>query len=100
MPKSFISLKINEKRKKKSQHGTLTVRTFTHSLIKNRESNNKITHIFFNSFIFEVDKTSLWHCRLGHPSPQRLALLQSFVPDVITCNINKSFDCYVYPLAK
>ena len=76
------------------------MRTFTHSLIKNRESNNKITHIFFNSFIFEVDKTSLWHCRLGHPSPQRLALLQSFVPDVITCNINKSFDCYVFPLAK
>ena len=37
---------------------------------------------------------------LGHPSPQRLALSQSLVPDVITCNINKSFDCYVCPLAK
>ena len=48
----------------------------------------------------EVDKTSLWHCSLGHPSPQRLVLLQSLVPNVITCNINKSFDCIVCPLAK
>ena len=54
----------------------------------------------FNSCISKVDKTSLWHCRLGHPSPQRLVLLQSLVPNVITCNINKIFDCSVCPLAK
>ena len=37
---------------------------------------------------------------LGHPSPQKLALLQSLVPDVISCNNNKNFDCFVCPLAK
>ena len=42
----------------------------------------------------------MWHCRLGHPSLQRLVLLQSLVPNVITCNINKSFDCTICPLAK
>ena len=38
--------------------------------------------------------------RLGHPSLQRLVLLQSLVPNVITCNINKTFDYSVCPLAK
>ena len=53
-----------------------------------------------NSCTSDVDKTSLWHCRLGHPSPQRLVLSQSLVPNVITCNINKTFDCSICPLAK
>ena len=60
---------------------------------------SRFSSFCFNSCISEVDKTSLWHCRLGHPSPQRLVLLQSLVPNVITCNINKSFYCSVCPLA-
>ena len=46
-----------------------------------------------------VDTTSLWHCRLGHPSAKRLDLLQSVVPTIISCN-NKTFDCSISPLAK
>ena len=61
---------------------------------------SRFSSFYFNSCISEVDKTSLWHCRLGHLSPQRLALLQSLVPNVISCNINKGFDCSVCPLAK
>ena len=61
---------------------------------------SKFSSFCLNSCISAVDKTSLWHCRLGHPSPQRLALLQSLVPDIITCNNNKSFYCFVCPLAK
>ena len=61
---------------------------------------SRFSSFYFNSFTSDVDKTSLWHCRLGHCSPQRLVLLQSLVPNVITCNINKTFDCSVYPLAK
>ena len=61
---------------------------------------SRFSSFCFNSCISKVDKTSLWHCRLGHPSPQRLVLLQSLVPNVITCNINKSFGCSVCPFAK
>ena len=61
---------------------------------------SRFSSFYFNSCISEVDKTSLWHCRLGHLSPQRLALLQSLVPNVISCNINKGFDCSVCPLTK
>ena len=61
---------------------------------------SKISSFCFNSCTSDVDNTSLWHCRLGHPSPQRLVLLHSLVPDVINCNINKTFDCSVCPLAK
>ena len=46
-----------------------------------------------------VDTSSLWHCRLGHPSAKRLELLQSVVPTIISCN-NKTFGCSIYPLAK
>ena len=61
---------------------------------------SRFSSFCFNSCTSDVDKTSLWHYRLGHPSPQRLVLLQSLVPNVITCNINKTFDCSVCPLAK
>ena len=61
---------------------------------------SRFSSFCFNSCTSDVDKTSLWHCRLGHSSPQRLVLLQSLVPTVITCNINKTFDCSVCPLAK
>ena len=61
---------------------------------------SKFSSFYRNSCISAVDKTSLWHCRLGHSFPQRLALLQSLVPDVITCNNNNNFDCSVFPLAK
>ncbi|XP_075663477.1 uncharacterized protein LOC142633086 [Castanea sativa] len=61
---------------------------------------SRFSSFCFNSCTSAVDKTSLWHSRLGHPSPQRLVLLQSLVPKVITCNINKTFDCSVCPLAK
>ena len=61
---------------------------------------SRFSFFYFNSCTSDVDNTSLWHCRLGHPSLQRLVLLQSFVPNVISCNINKTFDCSIYPLAK
>ena len=47
-----------------------------------------------------IDSTSLWHSKLGYPSFQRLANLQSLVPDVINCGNNKSFDCPICPIAK
>ena len=49
---------------------------------------------------FVIDSTSLWHSRLGHPSFQRLAILQNLVPDVINCSNNKSFDCPICPISK
>ena len=61
---------------------------------------SRFSSFYFNSCTSNVDKTSLWHCRLGHPSPQRLVLLQSLVQNVITCNINKAFNCSVCSLAK
>ena len=61
---------------------------------------SKISSFCFNSCTSNIDNTSLWHCRLGHPSPQRLVLLHSLVLDVINCNINKTFDCSICPLAK
>ena len=47
-----------------------------------------------------IDSTSLWHNRLGHPSFQRLAILQFLVLKVINCSSNKSFDCPICPIAK
>ena len=47
-----------------------------------------------------IDSTSLWRSRLGHPSFQRLAILQSLVLDVINCSSNKSFDCLICPISK
>ena len=47
-----------------------------------------------------MNDNSLWHSRLGHPSFQRLVLLQSVVPEINTCNNNKSFDCTICPFAK
>ena len=61
---------------------------------------SRFSSFYFNSCTSNVDKTSLWHCRLGYPSPQRLVLLQSLVQNVITCNINKAFNCFVCSLAK
>ena len=42
----------------------------------------------------------LWHYRLGHPSSQRLTLLNNIVPDIKSCNNTKPFDCHICPLAK
>jgi hypothetical protein len=43
--------------------------------------------------------TKLWHCRLGHPSHDRMQLLHKLVPDIHS--INKDFNfCDVCPLAK
>ena len=42
----------------------------------------------------------LWHYRLGHPSSQRLTLLNNIVPDIKACNNTKPFDCHICPLAK
>ena len=47
-----------------------------------------------------LNNTSLWHSRLGHPSIQRMSLLQSIVPGIVPCNNNKTFDCIVSPLGK
>lgn len=47
-----------------------------------------------------MDNTSLWHRRLGHPCFQRLVLLQSVIPEINTCNNNKSYDCFICPVAK
>ena len=42
----------------------------------------------------------LWHCKLGHPSSQRLTLMKSIVPNYNSCNDNKAFECNMCPLAK
>ena len=52
------------------------------------------------NFASVIDSTSLWHSRLGHPSFQRLAILQTLVLDVINCNNSKSFDGPICPIAK
>ena len=52
------------------------------------------------NFASVIYSTSLWHSRLGHPSFQRLAILQTLVLDVINCNNSKSFDCPIFPIAK
>ena len=49
---------------------------------------------------FVIDSTSLWHSRLGHPSIQRMSLLQTIVHGIVSCNNNKTFDCTVCPFAK
>ena len=41
------------------------------------EKLSRFSSFCFNSCTSDVGKTSLWHCRLGHPSPQILVLLQS-----------------------
>ena len=64
---------------------------FSFSFVNSVNSNN-LTSV--------IDSTSLWHSRLGHPSFQRLAILQSLIPDVINCSSNKSFDCVICPIAK
>ena len=89
----------------KTQEGIYTLQSNSSALLPASVSDflaklSRFSSFYFNSCISEVDKTSLWHCRLDHPSPQRLVLLQSLVPNVITCNINKSFGCSVCPLAK
>ncbi|XP_075665797.1 uncharacterized protein LOC142635544 [Castanea sativa] len=53
-----------------------------------------------NNDITSNNVVRLWHYRLGHPSSQRLALLNAIVPKLNSCNNIKSFDCYVYALAK
>ena len=52
------------------------------------------------NFASVIYSTSLWHSRLGHHSFQRLAILQTLVPDVINCSNNKSFDCPICLIAK
>ena len=47
-----------------------------------------------------TDDSSLWHYRLRHPSAQRLALLHSIVPDVVSCSNNNTFYCTIRLLAK
>ena len=47
-----------------------------------------------------IDDTSLRHSRLGHPSFERLVLLQSLLLEVINCRNNKYFDCLICPIAK
>ena len=42
----------------------------------------------------------LWHYRLGHPSSQRLTLLNNTVPRIKSCNNTKPFDCRICPLPK
>ena len=42
----------------------------------------------------------LWNYRLGHPSSQRLTLLNTIVPEIKSCNNNKPFDCHICPLTK
>ena len=41
----------------------------------------------------------LWHCRLGHPSFDKMYSLHHFVPDFPDINKESHF-CDVYPLAK
>ena len=42
----------------------------------------------------------LWHYRFGHPSSQKLTLLNNIVPDIKSCNNSKIFDYHICPLAK
>ena len=47
-----------------------------------------------------VDTTSLWHCRLGHPSAKIFDLLQSVVPTIISAIIRTLIVLFVHQLSK
>ena len=70
------------------------------AVLSKLSSSNFINSVSSCNSASVIDSTSLWHSRLGHPSFQRLAILQNLVPDVINCNNNKSFDCSICPIAK
>jgi hypothetical protein len=66
------------------------------------QSTESISFHSVNNTIASVSNLTglqLWHCRLGHPSFDRMHFLQQAVPDLH--NINKdSYFCDVCPLAK
>ena len=70
------------------------------AVLSKLSSSNFINSVSSCNSASVIDSTSLWHSRLGHPSFQRLAILQNLVPDVINCSNNKSFDCPIRPIAK
>ena len=50
-----------------------------------------------NSYdVNSIDTTSLWHCRLGHPSAKIFDLLQSVVPTIISAIIRTLIVLYVH----
>ena len=59
-----------------------------------------VNNVHSYTSIASNDVFRLWRCRLGHPSSQRLALMKSIVPNYNSCNVNKVFECNVFPLAK
>ena len=68
----------------KTQEGIYTLQSNSSALLPASVSDflaklSRFSFFCFNSCIFEVDKSSLWHCRLGHPSPTKFSLV------AITC---------------
>ena len=91
----------------KKQRGLYTLQFASTSLP--RSVSDVLSKLSSHSFVNSVascnpnsilDNISLWHSKLGHPSIQRMSLLQSIVPGIVSCNNNKTFDCTICPFAK
>jgi transposase InsO family protein len=77
-------------------------------LLESPTVQSRFTKSFHSSFhsainivasVGNLTGTRLWHCRLGHPSHDRMQLLHNVVPDIQS--INKDFNfCDVCPLTK
>ena len=75
----------------KKQGGLYTLQFASTSLPKSiSDVLSKLSSLsFVNSIAFcnpnsVLNNTSLWHSRLGHPSIQRMSLLQSIVPGIVS----------------
>jgi len=92
----------------KKQGGLYTLHNSTQVALPNSVSEvlSKSSSYFLVNCFNSCTSTStsdvfrLWHCRLGHPSSQRLALMINIVPEFSSCNNNKAFECNVCPLTK
>ena len=92
----------------KKQGGLYTLQSTSHAtlpkpvqdIISNLSSLSLVGSVNTCTAAHAMDNASLWHCKLRHPSAQRLALLHSIVSGIVSYNNNKIFYCSVCPLAK
>jgi hypothetical protein len=56
-------------------------------------------HNGHQTFVSNLTGLQFWHCRLGHPSFDKMHFLHQFVPTFHTINTTSHF-CDVCPLAK
>lgn len=72
-----------------TSHATLP--KFVTDIISNLSSISLVGSVNTCTAAHAMDDASLWHCKFGHPSAQRLALLHSIVPGIVSYSNNKIF---------